>query len=137
MTDIEGLYRRIERLWTGQEWHEWSRTAALQYRFDPGTGDPRDLAGTLRWSTGIFAAFPDYSQDLEHVVVTGATAVGVAVCRGTHTGTLDLDLGFVLGATGRGFELPYVKVLDFDADGLVVRDRQYLDATSLLDQIAG
>ncbi len=137
MTDLDGLYRRIERLWTTQDWDAWSRTVAPGYAFEPGAGGRRDVDGTLRWSRAIFAAFPDYSQDLQHVVVTGSTAVGVALCRGTLLGRLDLDLGFELEPTGRRFELPYVKVLEFDADGLVKHDRQYLDAGSLIDQIAG
>ncbi|MEV0595893.1 hypothetical protein [Nonomuraea cavernae] len=33
----------------------------------------------------------------------------------------------MIPATGRRFELPYVKVLVFDGDGLVIRDRQYQD----------
>lgn len=137
LVDLEQQYRLIEKLWTSQQWGEWSRTTAPDYRFDPGVGPERDLAGTLAWSRGLFAGFPDLSQRLEHVIVSGATAVGVAVVRGTLTGSLDLDLGYVLPPTGKTFELPYVKVIEFDEQGRALRDRQYMDGGRMLQQVMG
>ncbi len=133
--DLGARYWLIEQLWTGQDWDGWAATTAPGYRFDPGIGPVRDLNGTLDWSRGLFRAFPDLSQRLEHVIVTGRTVVGVAVIRGIHTGPLDLGLGNALEPTGSGFELPYVKVIDFDMSGRAVNDRQYLDAGALLRQL--
>lgn len=133
--DLAQQYRLIEQLWTSQRWDEWTGTTAPGYRFDPGVGPERDLDATLAWSRGLFAGFPDLSQRLEHVIVNGATAVGVAVVRGTLTGSLDLGLGHVLPPTGKTFEVPYVKVIEFDDQGRALRDRQYMDSGRMLQQV--
>lgn len=133
--DLEQRFRRIEQLWTSQNWAEWATTTAPGYTFAPGIGPDRDLSSALAWSRGMFGGFPDLSQTLEHVIPAGDVVVGVAVCRGTHCGTLDLGLGAQLPPTGRTLEFAYVKVLRFDDDGLVVHDRQYFDAARLLRQL--
>jgi ketosteroid isomerase-like protein len=133
--DLEQRYRHIAHLWASQQWEAWITTTAPGYRFDPGVGPERDVAATLDWSRGLFTAFPDLTQHVEHVVVSGRTVVGVAMVRGTLSGPLDLGLGNVLSPTGRTFELPYVKVVRFDDRGRVLDDRQYLDGARMLEQI--
>ena len=46
-----------------------------------------------------------------------------------------LGLGHVIPPTGRTFELPYVKIIEFDGQGLALRDRQYVDGTRMLQQV--
>jgi SnoaL-like protein len=132
--DLYARYREIEQLWASQSWEQWAATVAPQYRFDPGVGALRDVDGTLEWSRALFAAFPDLSQSLDQVVVAGRTGVGVATTHGTFAGPLKLGT-VVMQPTGRTFQLPYVKVIEFDRDGMQITDRQYMDSNLLLDQI--
>src|SRR3712207_280858 len=97
--NLAASFTRIADLWTAQDWSAWPATTADGYRFNPGIGPERDLEATLAWSRGLFAAFPDYTQSLTHVFATDATAVGLALGRGTHTGVLDLGLGHALPPT--------------------------------------
>ena len=134
MNDLERRYRDIADLWCAQAWERWQSTTAPGYTFDPGVGEPRDLAGTLEWSRSIFAAFPDYRQELLDVIVSGRAVTGYALARGTSRGPLALG-GRSLPPTGGTFALPYVKVLYFDEQGLVREDRQFMDHARLVEQI--
>lgn len=135
LDDLETRYLLVEHLWATQNWPEWTTTCSPAYVFSPGIGPDRDLQATLDWSRGMFTAFPDLEQTVERVVQDGRHAIGTTVARATHTGPLDLGLGRVLAPTRRNVEFPYVKVLTFDADGLVAHDRQYFDHVAFLAQL--
>jgi predicted ester cyclase len=133
MADLREQYRSYEQAWSRQDWDALRATLSPRYTFLHG-GVVRDLDQMIGWSKGVFAAFPDYVQEVQNVYVDGDTLVAEAVGRGTHTGALTVGNGRSLPATGRSFESSYVKILRFD-DGLVVDDRQYQDLGALLAQL--
>jgi len=112
----------------------WQETLSPVYTFDTGLGSSLNVEGTLAWSKGVFAAFPDYTHEIHHVIHAGEGITAVVVCRGTFTGQLDVG-GHVLTGTGKAFARPYVKVLQFDEHGLVLHDHQHLDRLGLIDDV--
>jgi len=81
------------------------------------------------------AARISYTEVVSHLHVTDRTVAAELTGKGTHTGDFVLTGGPPIPATGRPFDLVYVKVLDFDSRGLAVRDRQYQDRLDLLAQL--
>ncbi|NKY44399.1 ester cyclase [Nocardia cerradoensis] len=134
MNAIQQAYDAVQRSWTGQQWDAWAATCARDYAFDTGTGLRLDLAGTLDWSRAWFTAFPDYAEDIRALHPAPNSAVAELVGRATAVNDFVVAGVTVLPATGRRFEIAYAKVLVFDADAKVVRDRQYLDTAALLRQ---
>ncbi|OXR44802.1 hypothetical protein B7C42_02756 [Nocardia cerradoensis] len=134
MNAIQQAYDAVQRSWTGQQWDAWAATCARDYEFDTGTGLRLDLAGTLDWSRAWFTAFPDYAEDIRALHPAPNSAVAELVGRATAVNDFVVAGVTVLPATGRRFEIAYAKVLVFDADAKVVRDRQYLDTAALLRQ---
>ncbi|WP_280268332.1 ester cyclase [Nocardia wallacei] len=135
MDSVRRAYGAVQRAWSGQDWEGWAATCAEGYRFDTGTRVRLGLAGTLDWSRAWFAAFPDYAEEVGALHV-GADSV-VAELVGEATSAADFVLGgtTLLPATGRRFRIEYAKVLVFDADLKVVRDRQYQDRLDLYHQL--
>ncbi|BCK54592.1 ester cyclase [Nocardia wallacei] len=135
MDSVRSAYDAVQRAWTGQDWRAWEDTCAAGYRFDPFAGLRLDLPGTLAWSRAWFAAYPDYTEEIAAVHVGGGTVVAELV--GTATSAADFALGgtTLLPATGRRFRIAYVKVLEFDHELKVVRDRQYQDRLDLYHQL--
>ncbi|WP_157163382.1 ester cyclase [Nocardia aobensis] len=134
MNAIQQAYDAVQRSWTGQQWDTWAATCAPDYEFDTGTGLRLDLAGTLDWSRAWFTAFPDYAEDIRALHPAPNSAVAELIGRATAVNDFVVAGVTVLPATGRRFEIAYAKVLVFDADVKVVRDRQYLDTAALLRQ---
>ncbi|MFF0493459.1 ester cyclase [Nocardia sp. NPDC004068] len=135
MMTTRRAYDEVQRTWSAQRWDDWAATCAPAYEFDTGSGLRLDLAGTLAWNRAWFTAFPDYTEEIVAVHVTTDTAVAELSGRGTATAEFALGGRTLLPATGRAFELAYAKVLIFDADGKVVRDRQYQDRLGLYRQL--
>ncbi|WP_063064147.1 ester cyclase [Nocardia violaceofusca] len=134
MNAIHQAYDAVQRSWTGQQWDAWAATCAPDYEFDTGTGLRLDLAGTVDWSRAWFTAFPDYAEDIRALHPAPNSAVAELIGRATAVNDFVVAGVTVLPATGRRFEIAYAKVLVFDADVKVVRDRQYLDTAALLRQ---
>ncbi|MBB5911333.1 putative ester cyclase [Nocardia transvalensis] len=135
MEAIERAQAAVQRAWTGQDWEAWAATCAEGYVFDTGTGLRLDLAGTLAWSKAWFAAFPDYTERVAEVHAGPDSAVAELVGEATSAGDFVLGGVTLLPATGRRFRLAYAKVLVFDAERKVVRDRQYQDRLDLYHQL--
>ncbi|MBF6176767.1 ester cyclase [Nocardia blacklockiae] len=135
MDTVRSAYAAVQRAWTGQDWRAWADTCAAGYLFDTGTGLRLDLAGTLAWSRAWFAAFPDYAEEIAEVHVDGDSVVAELVGTGTSAADFVLGEATLLPATGRRFRLAYAKVLTFDDERKVVRDRQYQDRLGLYQQL--
>lgn len=135
MDSVRSAYEAVQRAWIGQDWRAWEDTCAEGYRFDPFVGLRLDLPGTLAWSRAWFAAFPDYTEEIADLHVGGDTAVAELI--GTATSAAEFVLGgaTLLPATGRRFRITYAKVLAFDDERKVVRDRQYQDRVDLYRQL--
>jgi steroid delta-isomerase-like uncharacterized protein len=93
-----------------------------------GTID-RGPAGARQQSERYAAAFPDGKLEITRIVTAGDTAVAEIVGRGTNDG----PFGDV-PATHKKAELPFCDVLTI-RDGKIVRDRQYGDMVTLLQQL--
>lgn len=74
-------------------------------------------------------AFPDGKIEITRIIAAGETAVVEQVGRGKNDG----PFGDV-PATHKTAELPFVNVLDI-RDGKIVRDRQYGDTATMLQQL--
>lgn len=135
MLDTARLYDVVQTSWTTQDWDGWRATCAPGYRFEPGLGPTRDVEQTMVWNRAFFTAFPDYVEEVRRVHAGPDSVVAELVGEGTSSGAFDLGDGNPLPATGRPFRLTYAKVLELDAGGLVVHDRQYVDLLGLLTQL--
>jgi predicted ester cyclase len=135
MIDLRENYRRYEQAWARQDWEALRATLSPRYTFHY-EGIARDQDEMLTWSKNVFIAFPDYVQHIKNTYRDGDTVIAKAVGGGTHTGPLALGNGRSLPPTGRSFESTYVKILQFDDNGLLVDDRQYQDLGGLLAQLS-
>ncbi|MFC4122601.1 ester cyclase [Nonomuraea zeae] len=135
MTDLRELQRAVQQAWSGQRWDAWRATCADGYTFDPGIGVPLDLEQTMLWNIATFTAFPDFSEVVRHVYIDGNTVITEVLGQGGSAGEFRLFGSTLIPATGRRFELSYVKVLVFDERGLVIEDRQYQDWGSVRAQL--
>jgi hypothetical protein len=135
MIDIAARFEAVNKAWTGQRWDDWLATCADDYTFQPWRGMQLDRSLTMQWNRAVFAAYPDYTEVVSHLHVTDRIVAAELTGKGTHTGDFVLAGRRPIPATGRPFELVYVKVLDFDSRGLAVRDRQYLDRLDLFTQL--
>jgi steroid delta-isomerase-like uncharacterized protein len=93
-----------------------------------GTVD-RGPAGAREQSERYAAAFPDGKLEIKQIVTSGETAVAELIGRGTNDG----PFGDV-PATHKQVELPFCDVLTI-RNGKVVRDRQYGDTATMLQQL--
>ncbi|RDI42747.1 ester cyclase [Nocardia mexicana] len=135
MDSVRRAYYAVQRAWSGQDWEAWAGTCAEGYRFDTGAGLRLDVAGTLAWSRAWFAAFPDYAEEVGALHIGADSAVAELVGEATSTADFVLGEATLLPATGRRFRIEYAKVLVFDADLKVVRDKQYQDRLDLYGQL--
>jgi steroid delta-isomerase-like uncharacterized protein len=90
----------------------------------------RGRAAVRARTAALFAAFPDLRLERRMLLIDARTNADQWVMSGTHRGPY---LGLAPG--GRRFELRGATFSEFDADGLVVRDTNYVDARSLLAQL--
>jgi steroid delta-isomerase-like uncharacterized protein len=80
---------------------------------------------------GVFRnAFPDFKSDLELVLVNGHKAVALGIFSGTHRGR---SLG--IPPTNKPISLYWAQVIEMDAQGRIVRERDYIDQATLLHQL--
>jgi steroid delta-isomerase-like uncharacterized protein len=82
-------------------------------------------------TASLFDAFPDLTMTRVMLLIDGTTNADQWVMRGTHRGPF---LGIT--PTGRSFEIRGATYSEFDQSGLVIRDTNYVDVTSLLAQIS-
>ncbi|NNC13660.1 SnoaL-like domain-containing protein [Planctomonas sp. JC2975] len=135
--DVIEIQQRVHEAWTQQRWDDWARTCANGYQFRLYPTTRLDLEQTLTWSRAWFTAFPDYRDEVAAVYVSNSAVAYELLNAGTSRADLLLFGNTVAPHTpGRRIRLRYVKVLDLNADGQVVQDRQYLDPNTLVAQLA-
>lgn len=83
----------------------------------------------------LFAAFSDIEIEVVSMLGDAGRAAVEVVLRATNTGPLEFGEEGALPPTGRRIELPAVWVLEFDADGLISAERDYLDTATLMHQL--
>ena len=83
----------------------------------------------------LVEAFPDATFTTRTLLANQSTAVVEGVLSATNTGVLELEPGQQLPPTRRPIELPYVWVIELDADGLIAQERDYFDTAVLLRQL--
>jgi steroid delta-isomerase-like uncharacterized protein len=81
-------------------------------------------------ATAILAAFPDFHLERRMLLIDGATNADQWTMSGTHEGQYH-----GIAPTGKRVEVRGATFSEFDDDGLVVRDTNYIDVTSLLAQL--
>jgi len=135
VSHLRKAYEVVQQAWSSQRWDDWLLTCAQDYVFHPGRGLALDREQTITWNRALFAAFPDYTEDVRHVHVADGTVVAELVGRGTSTGDFVLFGRTAIPASGKSFELRYAKVLVFNSDSLVRLDRQYQDRLDLFAQL--
>jgi len=135
VSHLREAYEIVQQAWSSQRWDDWLLTCAQDYVFHPGMGLTLGREQTMEWNRALFAAFPNYAEDVRHVHIAGDTVVTELVGRGTSTGDFVLFGRTAIPASGKSFELPYAKVLVFNSDRLVTLDRQYQDRLDLFTQL--
>lgn len=83
----------------------------------------------------LVAAFPDATFKTRTLLANESTVVVEGVLSATNTGVLEFEPGQQLPPTGRPIEIPYVWVIELDADGLIAAERDYFDTAFLLRQL--
>jgi steroid delta-isomerase-like uncharacterized protein len=127
---IEEIAREYFEAWNRREFGRIAELVADDAEiidFD-GTVD-RGPTGAREQSERYAAAFPDGKLEIKQIVTSGETAIAELVGRGTNDGPLG-----ELPATHKSVELPFCDVLTI-RDGKVVRDRQYGDTATMLQQL--
>jgi steroid delta-isomerase-like uncharacterized protein len=127
---IEEIAREYFEAWNKREFdriEELVADTAEIIDFD-GTID-RGRAGAREQAERYAAAFPDGKIEIKGIVSGGDTAVAELVGRGTNDGPLG-----DIPATHKRVELPFCDVLTI-RDGKIVRDRQYGDTATMLQQL--
>ncbi|MFW0789675.1 ester cyclase [Gordonia sp. CPCC 205333] len=135
--NLDAVQHRVQDAWVRQDWHDWAATCAPTYRFLLTPSFPAlDASQTVAWSRAWFAAFPDYTEQVRGVYSTDRAVAYELIGSGTAMGDLIFG-GRIVTTCRRGstFVLPYVKVLVVNDGGLVEEDRQYLDVSSLENQV--
>lgn len=80
---------------------------------------------------GVFRnAFPDFKSDLQLILVNGRKAVAFGIFTGTHQGR---SLG--IPPTNKPISFYWAQVIEVDPQGLIVRERDYLDQATMLHQL--
>jgi steroid delta-isomerase-like uncharacterized protein len=127
---MEEIAREYFEAWNKREFDRIEELVADNAEiidFD-GTID-RGPAGAREQSERYAMAFPDGKLEITRIVTAGETAVAELVGRGTNDG----PFGDV-PATHKRVELPFCDVLTI-RDGKIVRDRQYGDTATLMQQL--
>jgi predicted ester cyclase len=81
--------------------------------------------------TSNFLAFPDWTLDVEKVLLSGDEVAVVSSVRGTHTGPLTQEDGRVVPPTGESFTQDLLTRVVFDDDARVESLRSYGSAHSV------
>lgn len=83
----------------------------------------------------LVRAFPDATFKTRTLRANESTAVVEGVLSATNTGALEFEPGQQLPPTGLPIELPFVWVIELDADGFIAQERDYFDPAILLRQL--
>jgi predicted ester cyclase len=75
--------------------------------------------------TGAFAAFPDWTMDINNVIVSGNQAIVVNSVHGTHTGPFTDSGGKAVVPTNKSFVQEQLTHVVVDENGKVSRYRAY------------
>jgi steroid delta-isomerase-like uncharacterized protein len=127
---IEEIAREYLEAWNSRDFDRGAALVADDAEiidFDGSVG--RGPAGAREQSETYATAFPDGKIEIKRILAAGDTAVAEVVGRGTHDG----PFGDV-PATHKTVELPFCDVLTI-RDGKIVRDRQYGDTATMLQQL--
>ena len=120
--------------------HDIGRVLALfakDVRIDqPENAKPLDYAGTRKFFSMIFKAYPDFRVTIRQAIVDGRWAVSVEQVTGTWRGPfVDPNTGKVTPGNGRRFNHPGAMVLLYDANGKIRRVSIYWDQLTVDRQL--
>lgn len=101
---------------------------------NPDSPSPMSVDEMISGFDISLSSFPDASVSLGLVVAEGDSVAFEMTWTGTHEGPLLLPDGFELPATGRTVSFSVAVMLEM-AEGLILRERQYYDNLSILDQL--
>ncbi len=88
----------------------------------------RDADEMVHGDRDFFAKFPDVRVEIENLIASGPFVVVEWRGSGTNTGAWDAETP----ATGRRFDRLGCSVAELDADGKIVRYRDYFDRAQML-----
>lgn len=83
----------------------------------------------------LVRAFPDATFTTRSLLVNESTVAVEGVLSATNTGMFEVEPGQQLPPTGRPVEVRYVWMIELDADGLIVSERDYFDTAALVRQL--
>ncbi len=122
----------VQRFYKGMNAHDPSAASLFAedvVHHNPLPGSPPGRAGNERTMRVLFAAFPDWSVQVEDVVAEGDKVVVRTVQRGTHEGQF-----FGVPPTGRRVEFSSIAVYRLEG-GLIVEEWIETDRLGLLAQL--
>lgn len=125
------IHERLLESWNRRDFESYGKLLHSRYSY---TGpDGKTIEGGPKVGVDVAkqyaAAFPDGVVSITNSFSSGSKLVCEFVCRGTHGGDL---MG--IAPTHKPVEIHVCNVVDLE-DGKVVREREYMDMLSILEQI--
>jgi len=132
MAEASDAHRIMMDAWNRRDWNAFVALLHPDYTYTGPDGSEQDgpEAG-LRVAKKYAAAMPDGKVEITNLVVSGSMAVCEFTARGTHGGELE-----GIAATGRPIEVRVANFVEL-RDGKIYREREYMDAMTLMSQIGG
>jgi steroid delta-isomerase-like uncharacterized protein len=102
----------------------------------PENPKPLDFAGTRKFFSMIFTAYPDFNVVVKQAVVEGYTAVSIEQVTGTWSGPfVDPATGVSTPGNGRHFDHPGVMVITYREDHKITHVSIYWDQLTVDRQL--
>jgi steroid delta-isomerase-like uncharacterized protein len=125
------IHSQMADAWNRRDFNRVRSMVHPDYTFTGGDG--KEIGGGPDVAVGMgqmyATAFPDGELTVKRVYAQGDTAIAEMVGRGTHRGNF---MG--IPGTGRRVEITICNVVEL-RDGKIYREREYMDALSMLTQI--
>jgi steroid delta-isomerase-like uncharacterized protein len=130
MSDPTAIARKSIDAWNRRDWDTYRSLLGPGYSYTGGDGQRQDGPEAGMAVARMFAtAFPDGKIDIQHVHVTGDTALVEFIGSGTHRGDL---MG--IAPTGRKISVPVCDILEIK-DGKIHAEREYMDMAHVMQQL--
>jgi steroid delta-isomerase-like uncharacterized protein len=130
MTDVASVHRDM---FAAVERRDFAGLRALyhpDYTYTGGDGvEQKGADAGVAVAEMYTTAFPDVRLETRHQYVDGSVSIIEFTARGTHQAELA-----GIPATGRSMEVVVCNVVEVQ-DGLIRREREYLDVSSILRQL--
>lgn len=128
------LAKRYAECWSfynASRWDDYKTCYAAGAIFElPGLGSPQlDIEASIAETTRQRADFPDDRGELELVLVSDQTIVGIARVTGTSSGASKTV------PAGKHVGVYLAQAVKYDAAGQVTRDTAYFDAATMMAQV--